>query len=123
MSFYEDAVDRGYDGPPSGGRRHQGQCGGYASVTGHCGALDCETCYPGHEDSTYEETAIETVRSSKTRTAQKARFQGQPNEIRPGDKVSVSTGVRYQRGGARIGFLPRIHTRISKGPAWPEEGS
>ena len=23
------------------------RCGGYASYTGHCGATDCETCYPG----------------------------------------------------------------------------
>ena len=23
------------------------KCGGYASYTGHCGASDCETCYPG----------------------------------------------------------------------------
>lgn len=23
------------------------RCGGYASYTGHCGALDCETCHPG----------------------------------------------------------------------------
>ena len=23
------------------------RCGGYASYSGHCGALDCETCHPG----------------------------------------------------------------------------
>ncbi len=29
-------------------RRHVDyRCGGYASHTGHCGALDCSRCHPG----------------------------------------------------------------------------
>lgn len=50
---YEDAVDQGYDGPPPGWERRQRAkygCGGYASATGHCGATDCPTCYPGSWD-------------------------------------------------------------------------
>lgn len=38
-----------YDDAPSEyrTRRTVYRCGGYASSTGHCGATDCETCYPG----------------------------------------------------------------------------
>ena len=28
-------------------RKAKYRCGGYASSTGHCGAPDCGTCYPG----------------------------------------------------------------------------
>ena len=29
-------------------RRKRGyRCGGYASPTGHCGAIDCDRCHPG----------------------------------------------------------------------------
>jgi hypothetical protein len=37
--------DRDYDETPRRAKRYR--CGGYASSSGHCGATDCDTCYPG----------------------------------------------------------------------------
>lgn len=54
---YHEACDLGYDGPPP--RRRRYSCGGYASATGHCGATDCETCYPHGEDEEEEEESDE----------------------------------------------------------------
>lgn len=53
---YEEAVERGYDGPPPGRHRPAG-CGGYANISGHCGATDCPTCYPAtwDQDETNED--------------------------------------------------------------------
>ena len=39
-----------YDHQPR--RRTRYRCGGYASSTGHCGALDCDRCHPGWDDDT-----------------------------------------------------------------------
>jgi len=50
MSKYEDAVEKGYDGPPPGSRKGPSGCGGYAAYHGHCGATDCPTCHPGSWD-------------------------------------------------------------------------
>ena len=48
-----------YDEPPP---RPAYRCGGYASSSGHCGATDCDTCYPGSWSDEEEESQPETVR-------------------------------------------------------------
>ena len=45
------------------------KCGGYASYTGHCGASDCETCYPGcnrQEHTLYTKTFTIEVLSKES---------------------------------------------------------
>jgi hypothetical protein len=128
MSYsYEEACDRGYDGPsPAQERRMRrggGGCGGYASYNGHCGATDCSTCYPGSWDQSDEdedEENIETVTTSKVVIARKARpSKGWgTSEIRPGDTVRVQGGFSYEVGGPRLGYAPKSYTRIAKGPGW-----
>ncbi len=119
---YEEACERGYDGPPPGYRsRNRYRCGGYASYNGHCGATDCDTCYPGGRDEEDEDRVEETT-TSKTVIARKARpGNSWRNEIRPGDKVRVTSGFSYTPGGPRLGYLPKTYQRIAKGPAWAEE--
>jgi hypothetical protein len=122
MSYsYEEACDRGYDGPPPGYRnRNRYRCGGYASYDGHCGATDCDTCYPGGCDEEDEDRVEETT-TRKRVIARKARSDRGGNEIRPGDTVVVFGGFSYIPGGPRVGYLPKTYLRIAKGPAWTEE--
>lgn len=99
-------------------RRKTYRCGGYAAYSGHCGATDCETCYPGcssYDEDEGEELSVETA---KTVTARKGRFVGTTSEIRPGDRVRVTSGFGYERNGPRTGYF-RSYRRVSKGPAWP----
>jgi hypothetical protein len=120
MSYYfdRDYDDYDYDRPA---RRTRYRCGGYGSYYGHCGATDCETCYPGCSDREEEEPEGK-VEVFKTVKARKARNVGQYNEIKVGDTVRVTSGFDYERGGPRIGYF-RTYTRIAKGPAWDSEGS
>jgi hypothetical protein len=73
----------------------------------------CGGCYED-EHGREEETS-----SSKVVTARKARFVGKAYEIRPGDRVKVTSGFRYMVGGPRTGYF-RYRTRVTKGPAWTE---
>lgn len=50
---YEDAVDRGYDGPPPGWRRRRAREN--SCHDGLCGARDCPACYPDDWDDDDEE--------------------------------------------------------------------
>ncbi len=118
---YEEACDRGYDGPsPAQERRMRRRysCGGYASYTGHCGATDCATCYPGSWDQDDDEERIEEATTSKVVTARKARPGNTRTEIRPGDRVRVTSGFAYEVDGPRMGYLPKRYTRLAKGPNW-----
>jgi len=47
---YDEALERGYDGPPPR-RQRRHRCGGWAEWSGPCGATDCESCYPGRSES------------------------------------------------------------------------
>lgn len=111
MSRYD--YDYDYDRPA---RRNTYRCGGWASYYGPCGATDCESCYPGGcaEDEDREEEAT----TSRIVKARKARYVGTFREIRPGDKVRVTSGFNYQPGGPRTGYLPKDYHRVMKGPAW-----
>ena len=114
---YEDARDeaRAERAP----RRRRYRCGGYASYTGHCGATDCDTCYPGGCGD--DEQEVQETTTSKVVTARKARpGKGGVPEIRVGDKVRVTSGFTYKPGGERLGYLPKRYTRVAKGPAWDE---
>ena len=51
---YEEAVERGYDGPRPG-RKSGYRCGGWGDYHGPCGAEDCESCHPGCNDEEEEE--------------------------------------------------------------------
>ena len=53
--MYDDYGD--YDGYRT--QRTIYRCGGYASRSGHCGATDCETCYPGCSTRVEELTDVE----------------------------------------------------------------
>lgn len=110
---YEEACDRGYDGPPRGRRRRMYNCGGPGSYHGPCGAPDCSSCRNGTMDDEPDE---EEVASSRVVVARKARrcWWG---EIRPGDTVRVTTGFTYIPGGKRTGYFKRFY-RVAKGPAW-----
>lgn len=46
------------DDAPARSSRPRYACRGYASSTGHCGALDCETCYPGNRHGEPEDSAL-----------------------------------------------------------------
>lgn len=119
---YEEACERGYGGPPPR-KRTVYRCGGYGSYDGHCGASDCETCYPGCGDRDEEEGSEQETSKTKVVIARKARNQGHwYGEIRPGDQVSVTSGFTYLSGGGRTGYF-RSYTRIKKGPAWAEDGA
>lgn len=100
--------------------RNRYRCGGWASYYGHCGATDCDTCYPGGCEK--DEDRVEETSTSKRVIARKARpGNGWDNEIRPGDTVVVFGGFSYIPGGPRVGYLPKTYLRIAKGPAWTEE--
>lgn len=113
----EDYEDWDEEPEPRHTRRYN--CGGFASYYGPCGATDCESCYPGGSDE--DEDREETMTTSKVVTARKARFVGKPNEIRPGDRVRVTSGFTYKSGGERTGYLRKSYQRLSKGPAWTVE--
>lgn len=98
-------------------RRNRYRCGGYASYTGHCGATDCETCYPGGCSEDEDEQEQEST-THRVVTARKARFVGDWREIRVGDKVQVTSGFTYKVGGERLGYLPKRYVRVAKGPGW-----
>jgi len=49
--------------------------------------------------------------------ARKGRFEGTRREIKPGDKVTVTSGFTYEKGGPRTGYF-RHYVRVGKGPAW-----
>ena len=121
---YEEACDRGYDGPSPAQerrmRRSRYSCGGYASYTGHCGATDCSTCNPGGGDDEEEQEEQETT-TAKVVTARKARYEGTYREIRPGDRVRVTSGFAYKKDGPRTGYLPKRYHRVACGPNWTDE--
>lgn len=101
-------------------RRPRYRCGGFASYYGPCGATDCDSCYPGGGyDSDDAEPEEQEKVVSKVVTARKARFVGMFGEIRPGDKVRVTSGFTYQPNGPRTGYFRR-YSRVTKGPAWSE---
>lgn len=107
-----------YDDAPRTRRTHTFNCGGWASYNGPCGAYDCASCYPGGCGSENTEPEEQETRTSRTVTARKARYVGTSREIRPGDKVRVTSGFTYEPNGRRTGYLPKRYQRIAKGPAW-----
>ncbi len=113
---YDEACDRGYDGPPPGWERRQRNR--YRCSDGYCGATDCSRCYPGGCD---DEAREEDTTTSKVVTARKARYAGTASEIRPGDRVRVTTGFSYVVGGPRLKYNPRTYRRVSCGPNWTAE--
>jgi len=90
---------------------------------GFCGAMDCPTCRGesayAYDESEEEEEEQESRRTQRVVTARKARFIGLPQEIRAGDKVSVTSWFSHKDGGARTGYHHWYH-RLEKGPAWSE---
>lgn len=102
--------------------RHRYNCGGFASYNGPCGATDCILCGSGYSGEAYDaEDQEEEATSCRVVTACKARFIGKSSEIKPGDRVQVTGGFTYTRGGARTGYLRKSYRRVSKGPAWSVE--
>jgi len=97
----------------------------YSCSDGFCGAYDCVRCrgeaaYHCEDDEDDEDREEETSRS-RIVTARKARFVGMPkHEIRPGDRVRVTSGFTYKVGGPRLRYFRR-RARVAKGPAWTEE--
>ena len=81
--------------------------------SGGCGAPDCRRCYPPQEDAGVYEALTRTQKR-----AYKGRFKGTPSEIRKGDLVEVTTGFRYLRNGARVGYVRARYRRLEKGPGW-----
>jgi len=94
--------------------RSRYRCGGYSSYSGHCGATDCETCYPGGCEEPEEEEEHEV---SKVRfvVARKAR-----GKILPGDLVRVTSGFTYKKDGPRTGYF-RWETLVGYGPRHGEK--
>lgn len=117
MSYYNPT----YDEPPRT-RRRRYSCGGFASYNGPCGAEDCESCHPhyGYEDDPEDEEEHD-VTTSRVVTARKARYVGTTSEIRPGDRVQVTSGFSYKKNGPRTGYLPKTYKRIFCGPNWTDE--
>lgn len=115
MSGYYDQDDSRFDEAREDARAERANRSIYR-CDGYCGATDCETCYPGNEP---EEDADdeEAVLSTKTVTARKARFEGTVSEIRPGDRVMVTSGFTYEVGGPRTGYFHQ-YKRMTKGPGW-----
>jgi hypothetical protein len=117
---YEEACDRGYDGPPPGWERrnrHRYSCG-----DGMCGALDCYRCRGAAALDFMEEDRDKEAIFTKDVVARKARHVGNPwHEIRPGDLVRVISGFYYKEGGPRTGYMDKEYHRLKKGPAWEDE--
>jgi hypothetical protein len=63
------------------------------------------------EETTGETSIVTTV------TARKSLYVGASCEIRPGDRVRVTTGFTYEKGGPRTGYFRQSY-RVAKGPAW-----
>lgn len=63
---------------------------------------------------------LEETSQTEYRYARKGRYAGFPDEIRPGDLISVRGGFDYYEGGRRARYHARIYTRLAKGPAWGE---
>ena len=59
------------------------RCGGFSSYTGHCGATDCEDCYPGCSAYSEDDQEVETVEAniSITLKLDATRFPSQDAEI------------------------------------------
>jgi len=53
----------------------------------------------------------------KAVTARKARDDSYGNEVRPGDRVVVTSWFNYEVDGPRTGYC-RSERRVRKGPAW-----
>lgn len=122
MRYNDDDYDRFADEiaeERAARRRSRYRCGGFASYYGPCGATDCDSCYPGGGYGSDEEPEEQEKVVSKLVIARKARFVGLPSEIRPGDKVRVTSGFTYTSNGPRTGYFRR-YVRVSKGPAWAE---
>ena len=74
----------------------------------------CGDCREEHDDCTCDQEAF-TV---KIVTARKGRYEGTYGEIKPGDKVQVTSGFNYQKNGPRTGYMPKTYLRVCRGPAW-----
>jgi hypothetical protein len=76
----------------------------------------CDLCnyYADDVDPDEQEQTVETV---KYVIARKARKVGTPSEIRPGDRVRVTSGFTYEPNGPRTGYF-RHYRMVGRGPAW-----
>lgn len=89
----------------------------YIDPSDYCNQCGCEL----DECESNGECERETT-TSKTVTARKARNPDSLwNEIRPGDRVTVTSGFTYLPGGPRVSYLGRTYRRLSKGPAWDND--
>jgi len=122
---YDHEFDYGDDYPEEPDPKFKTyRCGGWASYSGPCGALDCEDCHPGGARAMWEEEQSRTAGVAETIkyvVARKPRFVGTTSEIRPGDTVQVKTGFTFKPNGPRTGYLPRRYFRHTKGPAWEDD--
>jgi hypothetical protein len=60
---------------------------------------------------------VEKTYNCKMVTARKARWVGCDDEIKPGDRVLVTSGFYYEVDGPRTSYF-RDYRRASKGPGW-----
>ncbi len=109
---YEEAVERGYDGPPPWAGRNKQR---YACCDRMCGARDCETCYPGCSDEDEDGDFDRSAEVTKVVTARKARKDTMGRVILPGDRVEVTRGFHYRPGGPRVGYYLN-ERRVKRGP-------
>jgi hypothetical protein len=96
---------------------------GFVHVPGR-GYIDPgDYCGCGREHGDPECECEHEATTSKVVTARKARKVGTSGEVRPGDRVCVTSGFTYRTGGnrERTGYLPRTYKRLSCGPNWTDE--
>jgi len=82
----------------------------------HMSEGGCDRCEESEEESEDSERESSTT---KVVTARKARHVGTSQEIRPGDRVRVTSGFYYEVDGPRLGYFRR-YQRLTKGPRWPK---
>ena len=88
-------------------------CGGYANYSGHCGARDCSTCYPGGgwedtqldlRDAGYEYDADDGEWSRVVRSSiHTSRKVGAKHGFEPGTRYRKTT-TRYVNDATRLSY-------------------
>jgi len=73
----------------------------------------CPQCETGRDECKCERR----VETDKVVTARKARPGNGRFEVRPGDRVLVTSGFTYEPNGPRTGYFHH-YERVRKGPAW-----
>ncbi len=122
--FGFDFDESDYDEDCRESRRPTYRCGGYGSYTGHCGALDCETCYPGNRYHDFENLSeckcgasdyddLENPRCRKCNTGPEviskikrsihtAKRNHKDGRVKIGDRYKVSLTMGYYPNGPRF---------------------